>query len=432
MQTKHQSFSNFSRTLHIKSDAIRPAREDQLNEMMTTNRTLLARGNGLSYSDCCVNAKATMIDTSRFNHILSFDSATGIAVCQGSVTFADLFLLHPHYIPPVIPGTLYATLAGGIANDVHGKNNPHAGTLGHHIEWVELQIGHKTLRCSPEENSDLFKITIAGLGLTGFIKQLAIRLRQASHWVTHQVIKFTNIADLITRMKDEGLEHDYQVAWLDLLNGPQALLSLADHVQNPHPLNHEVYRRAYHIPRLPKIIYPFLMKQFNRIYYRLAPTENKTIPLWQFNNPLDNLKQWNRLYGKKGLIQFQAVFPEAEALITLDLLLAIIKEKKATPTLAVLKYFTQKGKGLLSFSEPGFSIAIDFIYNHQTCEAIRAMNQLIADRAGKIYLAKDLLLTPEQFNVMYPGHPQFCELIKPYQTLMRSQLSDRLGIGIPS
>jgi hypothetical protein len=430
MQTKPTSFSNFSRTLHIKSDAIRPAREEQLQDIMTANHSLLARGSGLSYSDCCVSAKATIIDTSRLNHILSFDPSTGIAICQGSVTFADLFSLHPDYIPPVLPGTLYATLAGGIANDVHGKNNPHAGTLSHHIEWIELQIGHKTLRCSPTENSDLFKITVAGLGLTGFIRQLAIRLRQASHWVRHRVNKFTNFADLMACMKEEGLEHDYQVAWLDLLNAPQALLSFANHVKNPYPLHPGVHRRSYHIPILPKVIYPFLMKPFNQIYYRLAPTGNKTVPLWQFNNPLDNLKQWNRLYGKKGLIQFQAVFPETNSITTLNHLLAMIKEKKATPTLAVLKYFTQKGHGLLSFTEPGFSIAIDFINNQSAHEAIKAMNQLITDCAGKVYLAKDLLLTQEQFNRMYPKHSEFCELMSRYQTFMHSQLSDRLGIGI--
>lgn len=432
MQSKTQRVSNFSQAVTTTANSFRPDDEWQLNEIFALNKNshLLARGHGLSYSDCCLNDQGSIVDTSRLNHILSFDATTGVAVCQAAVTFADLFLLHPQFIPPVLPGTLYATIAGGIANDVHGKNNPHAGNLGHHIEWLELQVGDQSIRCSDSEKPELFKATIAGLGLTGIIKRIAIRLQKASHWVDKKTEKFTCLPSLLAYMQNEGMQYEYQAAWLDLLNEPHALLTLANHVKSGDGFGPKLQKPNYQVPKLPlRCITPWLMKQFNRAYYQFSTTTTTQMPLWQFNNPLDAIKGWNHLYGKKGLLQFQAVFDADHAKITMDTLLSCIRSHKATPTLAVLKYFGQGGKGLLSFTQPGFTLAIDFIHNQYAKEAIAAMNQHIATLEGKVYLAKDLFLTRQQFITMYPRHEEFCSLLAKQGHLMNSDLGKRLGIS---
>ncbi len=59
--------------------------------------------------------------------------------------------------------------------------------------------------------------------------------------------------------------------------------------------------------------------------------------------------------------------------------------------------------------------------------AILAMNEWITQGKGKIYLAKDILLTKEQFNRQYPSHEDFSNILKRYQSTMRSDLSKRLG-----
>lgn len=434
MQRNNQPFSNVSRVIHTTSTSIRPDNEWQLESILTNKSKagILARGNGLSYSDCCVNDKGILIDTSRLNHILSFDRITGIAVCQGGVLFTDLFILSSDFIPPVLPGTLYATLAGGVANDIHGKNNHHSGSFGHHIEWLELQVGQESLHCSLSEHPELFKATIAGLGLTGIIKRVAVRLRKASRTVSNHVEKFTSLPDLLQRMEHAAIQYDYQVAWLDLLNTPRALLSLANHVEPSTQDERNINippKRHYTIPRLPmRLLTHFLMKQFNHLYYHQANTQAQTLPLWQFNNPLDVINHWNRLYGKKGLLQFQAVFNVTNAAATLDSLLALIKTHQATPTLAVLKYFTESGLGLLSFPEPGFTLAIDFIHNEESRRAIAAMNQLISTIPGKIYLAKDLLLTPEQFRAMYSNYEEFQNILTHFKSPMNSCLAKRLRL----
>lgn len=430
MRSKKRPFSHFSRIIHTESPTFRPDKENQLQTILLEhpNKHMLARGHGLSYSDSCVHDQSIVIDMSRFNHLLSFDDQSGIAVCQSSVTFSDLLLIHRDFIPPVLPGTLQATLGGGIAHDIHGKNNPHQGNLGDHIAWLDLQVGASSLRCSKEEHPDLFFATIAGLGLTGIIKRVAIRLKKASRTVTTHTQQFTQWGPLLDSMQQEGVTADYQAAWINLLSPEmQALLSFATHIQdNAH---HLPIQPRFSMPPVPiRLITAAGMRCFNRAYFHFKSTAPKTEALWAYNNPLDALPHWQYLYGKQGVLQFQAVFNAAIALQTIQTLIALIRTHQATPTLAVLKYFTKAGLGLLSFTEPGFTFAIDFIHNRKSRLAIAAMNQYIATLPGKIYLAKDLLLTPKQFRTMYPNYESFHTVVSRYHSPMQSDLSKRLDL----
>ncbi len=430
MRSKKIVLSNFSRSLYSDSFCLRPDNENQLIAHMMHQKPehMLARGAGLSYNDSCLNSNGVVIDTQRFNHLISFNKDSGIAVCQASTPFKDLFLLDPEFIPPVIPGTVHATVAGGIAHDVHGKNNPHEGSFGRHILWFELLINDKKIRCSREEHSDLFDATIAGLGLTGIITRVAIRLKKASRCVQVENSSFSSFKALMGHMSTHNLTHDYQVAWLDLLNTEQnSILSLASHCTAVSlPLKKE--KSAHKVPKLPfSLIKSWNMKLFNKMY-ATSKKPKELLSLEEFNNPLDKIAHWNRLYGPKGLIQFQAVFNQENALNTLEQLINLIQNYKATPTLAVLKLFSQAGEGILSFCQPGFTIAIDFIHNPAAQQAIKAMNQLISEINGRIYLAKDLLLTPEQYRAIYKNHDRFSQVLAHHQCSMQSDLAKRLGI----
>ncbi|BCA95876.1 L-gulonolactone oxidase [Legionella antarctica] len=427
MHSKKMLLTNFSRAIHSESVCVRPDNEKQLADYLTLNKptNILARGTGLSYSDSCLNENGLVIDTKRLNHLIHFDSSSGTVVCQGGTSFKDLFLLDPEFIPPVLPGTVHATVAGGLAHDVHGKNNSLEGSLGHHISWFELLLNDKTIRCSREQHPDLFHATIAGLGLTGIITRVAIRLKKASRFVQVENTVWDSINSLTDQMSTNSTHYDYQVAWLDLLHSsPRALLSTANHCP-PIPYKE---KKSHTVPRLPfGLIRSWNMKLFNSFYIS-SKKAREQISLEEFNNPLDKIGRWNRLYGPNGLIQFQAVFDKDNVLDTLEHLLKLIHHHRATPSLAVLKLFGQSGEGLLSFCKPGFTLAIDFIHNEQAKKAIKAMNQWITEINGRIYLAKDLLLIPEQYQKMYINHTRFSQILSDNQCRMQSDLAKRLGI----
>lgn len=234
MRSKIRTLSNFSRARSSQSFCLRPENEEQLTDYLAHNpqQNILVRGSGLCYNDSCFNTDGLIIDSERLNHFINFDRETGIVICQAGVPLKDLFLVHPDFIPPVLPGTVHATVAGGIAHDVHGKNNHRAGSFGHHLVEFDLLIKSKKFHCSRNENSDLFHATIAGLGLTGIITRAAIRLRKAPRFVQAKHQPFESFQTLTEYMKTIGIHHDYQVAWLDLLNPDlRAVLSVADHCE---------------------------------------------------------------------------------------------------------------------------------------------------------------------------------------------------------
>lgn len=418
--------SNFSRA-KSQSFCLRPDNEEQLAYYIAHNpqQNLLTRGSGLSYNDSCFNTNGYVIDSERLNHLIDFDPQTGIVICQGGVPLKDLFLLNPDFIPPVLPGTVHATVAGGIAHDVHGKNNHKSGSFGHHLISFDLLIGNKKIHCNRNENTDLFHTTIAGLGLTGVITRATLRLKKAPRFILAKHIQFQSLKELTEFMLTHGVNCDYQVAWLDLLNpSPRAILSIANHCE---PLNIKEYK-PYNIPKIPfSLIRSWNMKLFNRYFFNSKKKEEK-LTLEQFNNPLDKLNHWNRLYGPKGLIQFQTVFDTNNAMAILEQLIQIMRASNATPTLAVLKLFNQSGEGLLSFCKPGFTLAVDFMNNSAAKQAISSMNQLMIELNGRIYLAKDSLLNEEQYKKMYENHTQFSEILKRHACTMHSDLATRLGI----
>lgn len=430
MRHKKILMTNFSHSHYSESFCLRAENEQELTEYLCTNKQekLLARGAGLSYNDSCFHTNGTIIDTQRFNHLMQFDSQTGIVTCQGNVTFYDLFLLHPDYIPAVIPGTLHATVAGGIAHDVHGKNNHHAGSFGHHVLWMDLLVNGKSIHCSREENNDLFYATIGGAGLTGVITHTAIQLKKASRSVAVEHQQINSLNSLLKIMSTTYLKHDYQVAWLDLLQATMpAILSCANH--GDYKIKDKP-QETHTSPKFPfKLLWRWNMQLFNKLYF-CSKKENELLSLTEFNNPLDKLQHWNRIYGPHGLLQFQAVFPQEQAEETIKQLVHIINNNNAVPMLSVLKLLTRQGEGLLSFCQPGFTLAIDFANNIHSKNAILAMNQLITELNGRVYLAKDQFLNKEQFHKSYVKIQQFNKTRTQYKSPMESDLSKRLGITL--
>src|SRR5476649_1224780 len=133
----------------------------------TSRQSVLPFGNGRTYGDVCLNPGNLLLPTRGLNRIIAYDRERGILTAEAGVTFRDLLslIVKDGWFPPVTPGTSHLTLGGAIANDVHGKDHPTAGTFGRHVTSLELYRSDRAspVRCSPDENSDLFAATIGGL-----------------------------------------------------------------------------------------------------------------------------------------------------------------------------------------------------------------------------------------------------------------------------
>src|SRR5277367_5720923 len=225
---RHPLLSGWGRYPLSESDIYRPDRISELAAVVAGNSSsLIARGAGRAYGDAALNDQNRVVDLTRLNRMLSFDPASGLLRCEAGVTIAELIdvFLPRGFFPPVTPGTRFVTLGGSIAADVHGKNHHRDSSLASHVTNFDLMVASgEVLRCSREENSALFWATVGGMGLTGVILELELRMRRVeSAYLDGELIRAGNVDTAIEAFERIDSVSGYSVAWIDCNSGKSAL-----------------------------------------------------------------------------------------------------------------------------------------------------------------------------------------------------------------
>lgn len=387
---------------------------------------LLPYGNGRSYGDSCLNNGGALLDMRGLHRFLSFDRLTGILDCEAGVLLADILdLIVPMgWFLPVTPGTRFVTLGGAIANDVHGKNHHRAGTFGQHVRRLVLKRSDQgTVFCSAHENAALFHATIGGLGLTGAILRVEIQLRTINNAaIDSETIRFANLDAFFTLSKESDRDFEYTVAWIDCLAQGKSLgrgLFMRGNHANPQqtPLVPPAKRRSFPFEMPFPAVNAWSLRAFNSLYYRKQwGTVRRAISHYEpFFYPLDNLLHWNRIYGRKGFLQYQCVVPLESGTHSIRAILQTIAIARRGSFLAVLKIFGDRpSPGLLSFPRPGATLALDFPnQGTRTLALLDQLDSIVATAGGAVYPAKDARMSGEHFRQYFPRWEVFQPFIDP-------------------
>ncbi len=447
-RSKIVDLSGWGRFPPASGPAYRPERLAELNRILRTDTKLIARGGGRSYGDQAIPADAgAALLTGRLDRSLAFDEATGEIAVEAGVTFRDLLtlLLRRGWLVPVSPGTGFATLGGAVANDVHGKNHDRDGSFGDHILWLDLLLASgEQRRITPDSDPALFAATLGGCGLTGIITALGFRMvRVPSARMLMHERRVRDLDAFLQGLIEARSTARYAVGWIDGLAGGSALgrgiLELAD----PAPLSTAtVGSDPYARPRVRQkrvpITFPdfalnrWSVMAFNALYWRRVPRagRERLVDIGAFLYPLDALLDWNRIYGARGFQQFQCVLPDAGARDGLVRMLTAIRKAGAASFLSVLKSMGRPGRGMLSFGQPGFSLALDLPRGTASDALLRDLERMTLDAGGRIYLAKDSALSAEGFARMYPRLEEFKAVLAEVDPQQRfaSRMSQRLGL----
>src|SRR4029077_8857737 len=105
------------------------------------------------------------------------------------------------------------------------------------------------------------------------------------------------------------------------------------------------------------------IRPFNAFYYSIHRRRAgaRIMHYEPFLYPLDSILEWNRLYGPSGFFQYQSAVPRPARLEATRDMLEAIKRSGQGSFLAVLKTFGERpAAGLLSFPQPGVTLALDF------------------------------------------------------------------------
>ncbi len=377
--------------------------------------TLLPYGNGRSYGDVCLNNGGTLLVTRASSTLLDADWDRGVVRCQAGMTIGELNSASlPHgWLVPVTPGTQLVTLGGAIANDVHGKNHHGAGSFGCHVRSLELLRSDGTTRvCSANENAEFFFGTIGGLGLTGLVSWVELKLKRVpGPHLSVETIKYANLDEFV-RLSDESRDFEYVVAWIDCGSPTgRGVFQRANHVAAGSKRVPE--RRArFELPFVPpfSLVGSVTTSLFNAAYFGLRRTRLLAIrPLAEFLYPLDNIGHWNRIYGRRGFVQFQCVIPDPHGYAGVARLLELMRASQMGSFLTVLKHMGEKRSGgCLSFPRPGVTLAVDFPYRGApTQRLVRQLEDVVLSHGGAVYPAKDALMSTAAFEGLSDRHVEF-------------------------
>lgn len=404
---------------------------------------LIARGLGRSYGDSAVAAQT--VSMRHFDRMIAFDAQTGQLVAEAGVSLAAIIdaFLPRGWFPSVTPGTKFVTLGGAIAADVHGKNHHCEGSFSAFTDWFDMMGPDGTVsRCSRTENPEHFHNTLGGMGLTGIILRAAIRLRRVeTGWIRQTMIPTRNLDEAL-EVFDDTLSATYCVAWIDCL-GTGAHLGRSLVMTGEHATLSEVKRPAapFDTPRHRNIPFPFdlpgfalnpyTVRAFNALYYRMgARKAGAGLVDWDsYFYPLDAVSNWNRLYGKRGFMQFQCALPLDVGRAGLTQLLQAIARSGAASFLAVLKRFGPQS-GPVSFPMEGYTLALDFPMNKRSLALMPELDRITLDHGGRFYLAKDSRMSPDTLHQTDPRWAGFTRwrAERGMDTRFASAQSQRLGL----
>lgn len=420
---------NFGHSLYGPGYLYRPTHVDQVGKLfeLASERgaRIGLRGAGRSYGDASINTGEIVLDLQRMNRVLDWDPESGVIEIEPGVTIEQLwkYTLEDGWWLPVVPGTMFPTLGGCLASNVHGKNNWQAGTLGEHVVgFSALLSSGDEVSCTPRVNKEFFYAMIGGMGMLGVFTKITMQMKRIYSGNLDVYAWSKPTLKHILESLDEQKENDYVVGWVDCTAGGRSLgrgqLHTANYLakgEDPAPV------QGYQIDNqilpdtilglVPKsIVWRLMRPAMNNFGVRVGNIgkylSSRTIgnrkryrqSLVAFNFLLDYVPNWERSYGRGGLIQYQSFIPKDIAWEVYLEMLHLCKKRRLPSYLGVLKRHRPDGF-LLTHGVDGFSLALDFRVTDRNRGKLRKLigdlNRLVLEAGGRFYFAKDSTLTAE-------------------------------------
>jgi len=414
------SLYGWGRTSPGVADVHTPLNEDDVVSELATSREIIARGLGRSYGDAAQVSGGVVLDNKDLGGIGTI-SHDGLVTVGAGVSIDQLLAVSipQGWFVPVTPGTRQVSIGGAVAADVHGKNHHVDGSFCAHVSEMRLVTPRGAVTISPLDDAELFWATAGGMGLTGVVTSVTLRMLKIE---TDQVLvdteRFPTLDGVMSAMASGDMNYRYSVAWVDCMTrGAHMGRSILTRAQ--HASLDEVDKPTLRAPGAAKLRVPFnapsgllnplSIRAFNELWFRSAPRHQvgEAQPLATFFHPLDGVRDWNRFYGRRGFVQYQFCVPDAQG----DTIVAAIERLSSSRVpsfLAVLKRFGASSPGPLSFPFPGWTLALDLPVGPRALPGVLDdLDELVLRAGGRIYFAKDARLDPSKVRAMYPRLGEF-------------------------
>ncbi len=164
---------------------------------------------------------AILIDTTGLNRVLRFDCQRGTIEVEAGIHWPELI----NYLNTAERNSTYSwsitqkqtgadrlSIGGALAANIHGRGLFFKPFIQDIESFLLIDARGLLLRCSRQENSDLFRLAIGGYGLFGIIYSVTLRLvprKKIKRYVEIEVIE--NLICAVNKRIDDGFTYgDFQ------------------------------------------------------------------------------------------------------------------------------------------------------------------------------------------------------------------------------
>ncbi|MFQ6005136.1 MAG: FAD-binding oxidoreductase [Woeseia sp.] len=406
--------------------------------------SICPRGGGYSYGDIILNHKNMILSTAKMDRILEIDERNGLMSVEPGVKIIDIFkrVLHLRFTLAASPSESTVTVAGAIGCNVNGKDSWRLGNFGDQVVALKLLTASgELLHIDRSKDEHLLRAVVGGLGLIGIIVQVKIRLQKIlSPFLEISRTPVANVEQLLEYMAEVEATSDFAVVWLDTCTKGAELGRAVIHstrwverVGTSDELHAQVaasfarlearLRQARMLTPITEFVVTSMLQVqklsiplFNKLYffycrlrYRLRLAENvESILRYNFDASF-MIPSAAAVCGPRGYT-IQVIFPRSDAQTAITEMIKLCQASPCLPAKLIMR--VHRGDDyLISFSEDGYSLNFELHpKKRHVARMQKFVNNLIASVirfGGKVHLAKDMVLTREQFRGLFPGYRDF-------------------------
>jgi decaprenylphospho-beta-D-ribofuranose 2-oxidase len=456
-------------SIRTRSLVARPTTIEQCRETLAYCRrngmTICARGAGRGYGDLALNDGQALLDMSAMNSIIAFDEEAAQITVEAGMRIIDIYQAVHHRLLtlPASPTESHSSVAGAICANVNGKDAWRNGSFAQQVVHLKLLLATGEL-LTIDRSHELFNAVVGGIGLLGVIVEATLQLQPIpSPFVEIDRIPASDVDALLETMARVELTSDAAVVWVDAYargrKTGRSVIHTAKWIESNDTESqrreilmagykrldrHRQFGLALHEkfgPVLSLILHVQrpMMNLFNRLYYAggqllalTGRTSNTELFLRFAFEASFTVPPAHLVCGPRGYT-VQLTFPRSSAREAIIELIGICQSSPCPPVTTILRAH-KPDDCLISFSEDGYSLNFEFHPKKRSEAASRgAVDRLIdatVRRGGKIHLAKDQVLRPEQFYRVYPRYRELLAIKRQLDPkgLFTSDLARRVGI----
>ena len=429
-------------------ELLRPRTRDELAEIV---RSATRKALPISFSGCRHSmggqqfaTDSICIDTRGFDRVISFDCERGLLEAEAGIQWPKLIRAYLDAqtdqkkqwgIAQKQTGADTFTLGGSLSSNVHGRGLRMKPLISNIESFTMITADGKPIRCSRDENSELFRLAIGGYGIFGLIDTVTLQL--VPRQKLRRVVEIIPANDLPKRFEEriaqKFLYGDFQFSVDE--KSPEFLqrgvFSCYQPISDDEPIVAKKELRDDDWLELLRLAYSDRQKAFKRYCDYYLSTNGQTY--WSDTNQLSaylpNYAQKIReqIGGEESsLIITEIYVPRPDLPDFLRQAADLLRSNRTTVIYGTVRVIEKDDESFLAWAKQPYACIIFNLLTLHTPSGIeasarsfRGLIDLAIARGGSYYLTYHKFAKPDQVLACYPQFKQFLDLKRKYDPAER-------------